>query len=84
MPKGTAVDREIAMGPKPDTFTLNTSCILPPEAAQQYFNEKGLVMVGASAAYTDQGAGMEYEFAGNARVRSNTVDVVTDHWFKRP
>jgi len=84
MSKNTEIIRDIAMGPHPDTFTLWTSCILPLEAAQQYVDQKALIMVGASADYVDQGAGTEYAFAGNARVTSNTVDVVTDHWFKRP
>jgi hypothetical protein len=84
MPKDTAIDRVIAMGPSPYNLSVALSCILPAEQASQWVNEKALISADAAVTYADQDAATEYEFAGDVRLKQNFVDVVTSRWFTRP
>jgi hypothetical protein len=83
MPKETAIDRIVAIGPQ-DNFWLTTSYTLAPEQASQWIGEKALIAVGAAATYPDRDAATEYDFAGSVRLKQNFVDVDTSHWFPRP
>jgi hypothetical protein len=83
MPKETAIDRIIAIGPQ-DNFWLTTSYTLAPEQASQWIEEKALIAVGTAATYPDRDAATEYDFAGSVRLKQNFVDVDTSRWFLRP
>lgn len=83
MPRETAIDRIVAIGPQ-DNFWLTTSLTLAPEQASQWIGEKALIAVGAVATYPDRDSATEYDFAGSVRLKQNFVDVDTSRWFPRP
>jgi hypothetical protein len=83
-PKSTFDVRYIAMAPQPYNFWLRASCVLPPEAASEWVNERALISAAASATYADRDAATEYDFGGSVRLKQNFVDVDTSHWFARP